>query len=101
MRMLLNVTIPHEPFNSLVRDGTAGQKLGRIIDEIKPEAIYFTEQGGGRGAVVIVDLPDPSKVPSLAEPFFLTFNADVEFRVVMSPADLQNAGLDDIGKKWS
>jgi hypothetical protein len=99
--MLLNVTIPHEPFNTLVRDGTAGQKIGRIIDEIKPEAIYFTEQGGHRGAVAIVDVPDPSAVPRLAEPFFLTFDADVEFRVVMSPADLQNAGLDEIGKKWS
>jgi hypothetical protein len=101
MRMLLNITIPHEPFNTFVRDGTAGRKIGRILDEIKPEAIYFTEQGGGRGAVAIVDVPDPSAVPRLAEPFFLTFDADVEFRVVMSPAELQNAGLDEIGKKWS
>jgi hypothetical protein len=98
--MLLNVTIPHEPFNTLVREGTAGQKIGRIVDEIKPEAIYFTEQGGCRGCVAIVEVPDPSAVPRIAEPFFLTFDADVEFRVVMSPADLQNAGLDEIGKKW-
>ena len=101
MRMLLNVSVPHEPFNTFVRDGTAGQKIGRIVDEIKPEAIYFTEQGGRRGAVVIVDLPEPSKIPALAEPWFLTFNADVEFRVVMSPADLQKAGLDEIGKSWA
>jgi hypothetical protein len=100
MRMLLNVTIPHEPFNTLVRDGVAGQKIGRILDEIKPEAIYFTEQGGHRGCVAIVEVPEPSAVPKIAEPFFLTFNADVEFRIVMSPADLQNAGLDEVGKKW-
>ncbi len=31
MRMLLNVSIPHEPFNTAVKDGTAGQKLGRIV----------------------------------------------------------------------
>lgn len=61
MRMLLNISFPHEPFNAAVRDGTAGQKLGRIIDETKPEAIYFTEQQGGRGAVMIVDMPDPVK----------------------------------------
>ena len=53
MRILLNIHIPHEPFNSAVRDGTAGQKLGRIVDEIKPEAVYFTEQHGQRGAVMI------------------------------------------------
>ena len=100
MRMLLNINIPHEPFNTFVRDGTAGQKLERILDEIKPEAIYFTEKDGGRGAVMIVEMSDPSMVPALAEPWFLTFNAQVEFRVVMSPADLQKAGLDEIGKRW-
>ena len=100
MRMLLNITLPHEPFNTFVRDGTAGRKLGRIVDEIKPEAIYFTEKDGGRGAVMIVEMSDPSMVPALAEPWFLTFSAQVEFRVVMSPADLQKAGLDETGKKW-
>jgi hypothetical protein len=99
--MMLQISIPHEPFNAAVRDGTAGQKLGRILDDLKPEAVYFTEQRGGRGAIIIVDLPDPSKIPALAEPWFLTFNASVEFRVVMSPADLQKAGLDELGQKWS
>ena len=100
MRILLQISFPLEPFNSAIRDGTAGQKLGRIIDEIKPEAIYFTEQRGGRGAVVIVDVPDPSKFPAVAEPWFLTFNASIEFRIVMTADDLQKAGLDEIGKKW-
>ena len=46
--------------------------------------------------MLIVDLPDPSKIPALAEPWFLTFEADVEFRVVMSPDDLKRAGLDEL-----
>jgi hypothetical protein len=100
MRMLLNISIPHEPFNTFVRDGSAGQKIGRIIDDIKPEAIYFTEQAGHRGAVVIVEVANSSRVPALAEPWYLTFDADVEFRIVMSPDDLRNAGLDEIGRKW-
>jgi hypothetical protein len=101
MRMLLNVKIPHQPFNTAVKDGTAGIKLKSILDAIKPEAAYFTEQNGQRGAVLIVDLPDPSKIPALAEPWFLTFEADVEFRVVMTPEDLNRAKLDDFGKKWA
>jgi hypothetical protein len=100
MRVLLNVRIPHEPFNAAVKDGTAGTKLKRILETIKPEATYFFEQNGQRGAVLVVDLPDPSKIPSLAEPWFLTFQADVEFRIVMTPADLDKAGLGDLGKKW-
>jgi len=84
-----------------VRDATAGQKLNRIVDETKPEVVYFTEQHGQRGAIMIVEMSDPSKIPTLAEPWFLTFNASVEFRVVMTPDDLQKAGLDEVGKKWA
>ena len=101
MKMLLNISIPHEPFNAAVRDGTAGQKLKRILDEIKPEAIYFTEQGGGRGAVMIVEMADSSQIPAMAEPWFLTFTAKVEFKPVMSPEELGKAGLDGLGKKWA
>jgi hypothetical protein len=100
MRFLLNVKMPHREFNAAVKDGSAGMKLKRILDEIKPEAVYFTEQNGARGAVVVVDLADASKIPALAEPWFLTFNADVEFRIAMTPADLEKAGLDQIGKRW-
>jgi hypothetical protein len=101
MRMLLNISIPHESFNIAVKDGTAGQKLGRILDETKPEAVYFTEQHGQRGAIMIVEMSDPSKIPALAEPWFLVFNANVEFRVVMTPDDLQKAALDEVGRKWA
>ena len=101
MRMLLDITIPHEPFNSLVRQGVAGKKLGEILDALKPEAAYFSEQGGKRGAILVVDLADPSKIPSFAEPWFLTFNASVEFRIAMTPEDLGRANLESLGKKWA
>jgi hypothetical protein len=101
MRVLMNVRIPHEEFNAAVKDGSAGSKLNRILESIKPEAVYFTEQDGHRGAVIVVDMPDPSKIPALAEPWFLTFNADVQFRVAMTPEDLKMAGLEELGKKWS
>ncbi len=101
MRMIMNVRIPHEPFNTLTREGKAGETLQNIIQELKPEFIYFTEQGGTRGAVAIIDVNDPSQIPSFSEPFFLNFNADCEFRIAMSPEELGNAGLDKLGKKWA
>jgi hypothetical protein len=101
MRILLNVRIPHQPFNDAVKDGTAGSKLNAILEALKPEAVYFTEQHGHRGAFLVVDLADPSGIPALAEPWFLTFQADVEFRIAMSGDDLKKAGLDELGKKWS
>ena len=100
MRMLVQVKIPHKEFNAAVKDGSVGGKLKRILDETKPTAVYFTEYNGQRGALLIIDLADPSNVPSIAEPWFLSFNADVEFRIAMTPEDLGQAGLDALGKKW-
>ena len=101
MKMLLTVEIPHEPFNSLVRDGSAGEIIGRIVDSIQPEAVYFTEQDGKRCGLFVVDVKNGSDVPAFAEPFFLKFNADCKFRILMSPEDLQKAGLETLGKKWA
>ena len=101
MRMLLNVKFPHDEFNKAVRDGTVGEKMRRILEDIKPEAVYFTEQNGRRGAILVINMDDPSQIPAFAEPWFLTFKADVEFRVAMTPEDLQKAGLEELGKKYS
>lgn len=100
MRMLIQVKIPNEPFNTAVRNGSAGQTIERILSETKPEAVYFTEYDGKRGAIMIADIADPSKIPALAEPWFLSFNAEVSGHLVMTPEDLGKAGLEALGKKW-
>ena len=100
MRMMLTVTIPHEPCNTLIRANKFAPILKKILDELKPEAAYFTEMDGSRGAVLIVEVSDPSKVPAMAEPFFLNFQADCRFRICMMPPDLSKAGLDEIAKRW-
>lgn len=101
MKMLLTVEFPHEPFNALVRAGKAGEIIGRILESIKPEAAYFTEQDGMRGGLFLINVQNSSDVPAFAEPFFLNFQANCKFRVVMSPQDLQKAGLEELGKKWA
>ena len=101
MKMLMKALIPHEPFNSFVRDGSIEQKLNRVLAETKPEAVYFTNIHGQRCVILIADLPEPSKVPALAEPWFLLLNADFEFNILMNPDDLKKAGLEAIGKKWA
>ena len=101
MRMLMTVRLPHETFNAAVRDGSAGRKTEAILADVKPETVYFTEMGGRRTVLTIVDVESPAKVPALAEPWFLTYNADVEFHVVMGQQGLKEAGLDALGKKWA
>jgi hypothetical protein len=100
MRMLVHASFPIEPFNSAVRDGSAGKKIQKIMEELKPEAAYFGEFDGRRSAMLFVNVADPSKIPTFAEPFFLYFNAEVKFRAVMTAEDLAKAGLDALGKKW-
>ena len=100
MRMMMTVDFPVEPFNTLVRNGSAGAKVKQILDAIKPEAVYFSAHHGHRGGILIVNLEHASDIPRFAEPWFLTFNAEVEFRAAMTPEDLAHADLDALGKKW-
>jgi hypothetical protein len=101
MRMMMNIKFPNEKFNAYVKDGTIGAKLQGVLDGIKPEAAYFTEMDGSRGVCLIVNISDASQIPVLAEPWFILFNAECELRIVMSPADLANSGIDKMAKKWS
>jgi hypothetical protein len=101
MRMIMNVTLPLEPFNSLVRSGEIAGVIRKILDAVKPDTIYFTEQDGYRGAIAVVNVAEASDVPRLAEPWFLGLEAECSFRIAMTPEDLGRAGLEKIGKDWA
>jgi hypothetical protein len=49
-------------------------------------------KGGQRGGIIVVNVSDVSQIPALAEPWFLTANAKVEFIPAMTPEDLAKAG---------
>ena len=100
MRMVMHVYFPVDVFNTAVRDGSVGAKMQKILGQQKPEAAYFTEYHGQRSGILIVDLKEASQIPALAEPWFLQFNAKVEFHPAMTPQDLGASGLEAIGKEW-
>ena len=101
MKVILEFRIPMEPFNTMVKNGTAGQQVQKVFGAIKPESLYFNAKDGLRGGIAIVDLPDASKIPSLAEPLFLAFNATVQILPCMTSEDLAKGGLDDLGKAFA
>jgi len=101
MRMLLDWDMPLEPFNTMVKNGTAGRTIEKVLGEIKPEAVYFAARNGKRGGTMIVDLPDASAIPKILEHLFLAFEANAQFHPCMTPEDLKNAGLDDLGKGYA
>ena len=94
MRMLLKVNIPVEAGNKAAREGTLGKTIQQILQALKPEAAYFVAENGQRCGFLVVNLDNASKIPALAEPWFLAFNAAVEFSPVMTPDDLQKASPD-------
>ena len=91
MKMLLHVDTPHEPF-TLVRAGSAGDTLNKILDSLKPQAAYLTGHAGRRAPCCPSKVASPSDVPRFAEPFFLKFNANWRFRIVMSPRSSRRRG---------
>ncbi|MEI8183898.1 MAG: DUF3303 family protein [Desulfomonile sp.] len=70
---------------------------------MKPEAVYFTADGGERTAFIFLEMHDASQIPAIAEPWFLAFKASVEIYPVMVPDDLAKAGsaIDRAVKNYS
>ena len=101
MRFLIKTTIPTEAGNAAVRDGSIGEKAMRIIKEQKPEAVYFVEEGGQRTQYLVVNMDSANQLPSIAEPWWLTFGGTVETHQAMTPEDLEQAGLEGIAKTWA
>ena len=94
MRFLVKVNIPVEAGNKAAKDGTLGKTIQRILQEQKPEAAYFVAENGQRCGYLILNMESASKIPSIAEPWFLAFNASVEMKPAMVAEDLQKAGQD-------
>ena len=94
MKFIVEVNFPLEPFSTYVRKGTAGEKIGQALGAIKPEVIYFTDNGVGRGAMMIVEVDNAGQVPHVTDPLMLNFDASVHYRLAMAPEELQSAGLE-------
>ena len=92
MRFLLKVNIPVETGNAAAKAGKLGTTIQSILADLKPEAVYFTDDNGQRTAFVFLQMEDASQIPAIAEPWFLAFNASIEIHPVMVPDDLAKAG---------
>ncbi|MFM9457074.1 DUF3303 family protein [Streptomyces europaeiscabiei] len=97
MRVLFRARMDTEKSNEAIRNGTLGKLMQASMEQVKPEAAYFTTDGGQRTCFMVFDMQESSQMPSIAEPFFLELGADVTYTPVMNPEDLQK-GLSALGR---
>jgi hypothetical protein len=97
MRVLLKASFDTEKANEAIRNGTLTKLIQESMEQIKPEAAYFTADHGKRTAYVVFDMQDSSQMPVLSEPFFLNLDAEISYTPVMNMEDVQK-GLSQIGR---
>src|SRR5260370_62523 len=91
MRCLLKVSIPVGTGNAAISDGSLPKTIDSILADLKPEAAYFAEENGKRTGFIFFDLKDTAQIPAVAEPWFLAFDAHIEFHPAMNLDDLKKA----------
>ena len=102
MRFMLSFRVPTEKANPAIKDGSFHRNLQSIMDELKPEAAYFTDVDGARGGYLIVNMDDASQLPAMAEPLFFGMDATIKVHLVMTPEDLEKAtpSLEQAAQKY-
>jgi hypothetical protein len=91
MRFMLKFRFSPDQGNALAKEGRLGQTVQSIVEELNPEAAYFTDMDGTRGGYLVINMDDASQIPAVAEPLFLGLGATIELYAVMTPEDLAKA----------
>ena len=91
MRFMITFRIPVEKGNELVKAGSLGSTIQSIMEELKPEAAYFSDIEGARGGYIVVNMDDASQIPAMAEPLFIGLGATIQVHPVMTPEDFGKA----------
>ncbi len=104
MRILITFSINPEKGDQLIKEGRIGETMESILEDLQPEAAYFTDVEGTRGGFLVVNMEDASQVPAITEPLLLGVGATVHMQPVMTPEDLRGAAgeaLQQMGQKYS
>lgn len=96
MRILLNAELDTTAANRAISEGRLAEINEQLLDNLRPEAAYFYARNGRRALTLVVDLPDPSSLPRIAEPLWQELDAHVEVVPCMTADELRGA-LADLG----
>ncbi len=91
MNILVKVVFPVDSGNAAIADPGFGGIIQKIFADQKAEAVYFHPSGGQRAVSYVSDVSDGSRIPSLVEPWWLRFRADVTLTPVFTPKEMEKA----------
>jgi hypothetical protein len=88
MRFMLTFRIPPEEGNAAMKDGSFMSAFQSVLEDLQPEAAYFSPIEGARGGYLVLNMDDASQIPSICEPLFLGLDATVQIHPVFTPDDM-------------
>jgi hypothetical protein len=77
IRMMLKVEIPPEGGNQAIKAGQQGAIFEALIKQIKPEAVYFTQENGLRTVYFVYTIHNTADFAAIHEPLIQGFGARV------------------------
>lgn len=91
MHFLAKIAIPAEAGNKFISNKNFNEKMDELISGLKPEAAYFCAMDGQRTILALINVDSSADIPRLAEPFWLSMNANVDFIPAMTQAEFGKA----------
>jgi hypothetical protein len=91
MRFLISARVPTEKTNSLIQEGRFPQTFQSIMEDLQPEAAYFTDMDGARGAYFVVNVDGPTEMAHRTESLLQGLGAEIQIQFVWTAEDVQEA----------
>ena len=91
IRMMLKVQIPPDGGNEAIKAGNQGAIFEALIDQIKPEAVYFTQEDGLRTAYFVYTIYETTDFAAIHEPLIQGFGARVYDMPALTWEELKQA----------
>jgi hypothetical protein len=88
MRTLLKFSMEVEATNKAIQEGKLQSTMKTLLDQLKPEATFYTAEWGKRTGYIFFELKETSVIPQICEPLFQLLNAEIELKPVMNSEDL-------------
>ena len=103
MRCMVKFWIPGSEGNALVQTGKIGKVFKSLMDDYKPETVYFFPDEGVRSGFMILNVREQSEFIKIAESFWFGLRAEITVTPVMNGEDLEKGltGIDGLLKGYA